>query len=60
MQITTSVTVPDYVYQFYAKVSAHLQQGSNEEMMSIALEQYAGMISLEIMKDKESEDEPDN
>lgn len=50
MRITTAVTIPDYVYDFYKKGSQELERGTPEEMMEIALEQYAGMVAAELLK----------
>jgi len=49
MKITVNITVPDFVYQFYAKVSSDLGDRTTEEAMSDALFIYAGMVSQEIL-----------
>lgn len=50
LKITTSVTVPDYVYDFYRNGAARLNRDTPEEIMEIALEQYAGMVAMELLK----------
>ena len=50
MEIITSVRIPDYVYDFYKKGAAHLNRESPEELMEIALEQYAGIVAIELLK----------
>lgn len=49
MEITVNITVPDFVYQFYAKVSSELGDRTTEEIMADALFMYAGMVSQEIL-----------
>ena len=56
MEITTSITVPDFVYQFYQKVSEHLGDRTTEEIMASALFAYAGFVSEKIMEDGLLED----
>ena len=50
VKITTAVTIPDYVYDFYQKGAERLNRESPEEMMEIALAQYAGRVALELLK----------
>lgn len=50
MKVITSVTIPDYVYDFYKHGAMRLQRETPEEMMAIALEQYAGMVATELLK----------
>ena len=50
MQMTTTVTVPDYVYDFYKIGASRLHRETPEELMEIALEQYAGMVAKELLK----------
>lgn len=38
MQMTTTVTVPDYVYDFYKIGASRLHRETPEELMEIALE----------------------
>ena len=49
MKIKTSVTIPDYVYDFYKKGATQLNRETPEELMEIALEQYAGMAAKELL-----------
>ncbi|MBR4290015.1 MAG: hypothetical protein IKT52_05170 [Oscillospiraceae bacterium] len=50
MKVTTTVTIPDYVYDFYKKGAEELKRETPESMMEIALEQYAGMVAKELLK----------
>ncbi len=50
MDVTVSVTISDFVYDFYKTGAARLQRETPEEMMAIALEQYAGMVAIELLK----------
>lgn len=50
MPITTSVTVPDYIYDFYKTGAAKLHRETPEELMEIALKQYAGIVAMELLK----------
>lgn len=56
MEITTSITVPDYVYLFYQKVSQHLGDRNTEEIMASALLAYAGFLSEEVIACKQEDD----
>lgn len=49
MKISVSVTIPDYVYDFYKTGATRLNRDTPEEMMEIALEHYAGMDAKEIL-----------
>ena len=49
LKIKTSVTIPDYVYDFYKKGAAQLNRETPEKLMKIALEQYAGMVAKELL-----------
>lgn len=54
MEIITTISVPDYVYQFYQKVSEHIGDGrTTEDIMSSALLTYAGFLSEEVIKYEE-------
>ena len=52
MDITIPITIPDYLYDFYKTGAAQLQRESPEEMMATALEQYAGIVAIELLKAK--------
>lgn len=50
MEITTSVTIPDYVYLFYQKAADELHLRKTEDIMAQVLIQCAGHLSQEILK----------
>lgn len=49
MDVTTSITVPDYVYLFYQRVSREFGDRSTEEIMASALLAYAYHFSSEVL-----------
>ena len=50
MRKTITLSVPDFVYDFYNKVSHEMDNVSVEEVMERALFMYAGIISAEITR----------
>ena len=50
MNVRTSVTIPDYVYDFYKIGAARLNRKKPEELMEIALVQYAGIVAQDLQK----------
>ena len=54
MEIAAHITVPEYVYRFYADASSCILERSPEEVMADALAAYAGMLSAEIAKQNRS------
>ena len=50
MEITVSVNIPAYVYQFYAKASTFAQR-TPEEVMAEALYLYAEAVSISMLND---------
>ena len=53
MEITTSVTIPDYVYLFYQKAAQELQLSRPEDMMEMALLRCAESLSEQILSNHE-------
>ena len=53
MDVLVKLTVPNYIYQFYAQASRHIADCSAEEIMADALSAYAGLLSEEICKEIE-------
>lgn len=51
MDVSVTVTVPDYVYAFYQKVSAQMSPCTVEEIMASALFRYAGIVVEELHLD---------
>ena len=47
------LSVPNYVYRFYADASAHVQDTSAEDLMADALAAYAGLLSDSISRERE-------
>ena len=50
MEITTSVTVQDYVYKFYQKAASVMGNTTAEALMSKALFLYAGLIAEDLQR----------
>ena len=50
MEITTSITVPDYVYFFYRKLANQMDNATAEQVMAQALLVYAGSAAAEVIK----------
>ena len=48
MDIAVTITVPDYVYAFYKKVSEQMPSRTVEEIMACALFRYAGIVAEEL------------
>lgn len=48
MDIPVTITVPDYVYAFYKKVSEQMPSRTVEEIMASALFRYAGIVAEEL------------
>ena len=47
-----TLTVEDYVYDFYKKVGEQADGRSPEQVMSDALFKFAGSLSVNILKDQ--------
>jgi len=45
------LTVPDYVYRFYADASGHVFDTTAEDLMADALAAYAGLLSDTVSKE---------
>ncbi len=48
MDISVTITVPDYVYAFYKKVSEQMSPHTVEAIMASALFRYAGIVAEEL------------
>lgn len=55
MDILVKLTVPNYVYQFYHQASAHIEGHDTEALMADALSAYAGLISKDIFKERDTQ-----
>ena len=47
------ITVPNYVYRFYADASAHILDCTAEDLMADALAAYAGLLSDRVSRERE-------
>lgn len=59
MEIAAKITVPDYIYRFYADASRCIHGRTPEDVMADALTAYAGMLSDEIARRKTNVPEPE-
>ena len=59
MEIAAKITVPDYIYRFYADASQCIHGRTPEDVMADALAAYAGMLSDEIARRKTNVPEPE-
>ena len=50
MEISTTVTIPDYVYFFYRKLADQAGDVTVEQVMSRALLMYAGSAAAEVIE----------
>lgn len=50
MDIPAKITVPDYIYRFYADASRCISGRTAEDVMADALTAYAGLLSREIAR----------
>ena len=50
METCTNISVPDFIYRFYAEASQCIQGSTPEDVMADALTAYAGMLSPEIAR----------
>lgn len=48
MDIAAKITIPDYIYRFYADASRCIHGRTAEDVMADALTAYAGLLSREI------------
>ena len=55
MNVTIKVNIPDYIYRFYNGASQYIAECSPEKLMADALSAYAGMLSKDIAKERETE-----
>lgn len=53
MDKLVKLTIPNYIYRFYADASAHVFDYSAEELMADALSAYAGLLSDTVSKERE-------
>ena len=53
MDVITSVTIPDYVYEFYKAGAKRLNCKAPEELMEIALLRYAGLVAFDLLQANE-------
>ena len=53
MDVLVRLTVPHYIYKFYANASRHVADSSTEDIMADALSAYAGLLSEDIAKEWE-------
>ena len=51
MDILVKLTVPDYVYRFYADASDYVFDCTAEDLMADALSAYAGLLSDAVSKE---------
>lgn len=59
MEITAKISLPDYIYQFYADASRCVHGRTPEDVMADALTAYAGMLSREISRITNTENGPE-
>ncbi len=60
MEITARITLPEYIYRFYADASRCIHGRTAEEVMADALTAYAGLLSREIARKTEPLPEEEN
>ena len=53
MDVITSVRIPDYIYEFYKIGAARLKCSGPEELIEIALKEYAGVVAFDLLKAQE-------
>ena len=53
MELTTSVTVPDYVYLFYQKAAQEMHLSKAEDLMAVALLRCSQSLSEAILTNHE-------
>lgn len=53
MDITVTLTIPDYVFSFYQKVAAQMPDHTVQEVMAQALYGYAGIVAEELQTNRE-------
>ena len=56
MDVTVTLTIPNYIYRFYRNSSLHISGSSPEAVMSDALSAYAGLLSEDIARQRAQED----
>lgn len=54
MDITTSITVPDYVYLFYQKAAREMHLAKTEDLMAATLLRCAESLSEQILVSHET------
>ena len=54
MDKLVKITVPDYVYRFYADASTHVLDCTAEALMADALSAYAGLLSDAVSRQREA------
>ena len=50
MDIITKITLPKYIFDFYAGASTQIRGCAPEDLMADALIRYAGMVSRDLAK----------
>lgn len=50
MEIPAILSVPDYIYRFYADASRCIRERTPEDVMADALTAYAGMLCADIAR----------
>lgn len=55
MEITTSVTVPDYVYLFYQKAAQEMHLSKADDLMAVALLRCSQSLSEEILMNHDAQ-----
>jgi len=50
MEITAKLTLPDYIYRFYADASRCIHDRTAEQVMADALTAYAELLSRDIAR----------
>lgn len=50
MDVLTKITLPKYIFDFYAGASAQIRGSTPEDVMADTLIRYAGMVSPNLAK----------
>ncbi len=59
MDVLVKLTVPNYIYRFYADAASHVAGRGAEELMADALSAYAGLLSNDVSKERQLEFPPE-
>lgn len=60
MDIPAKITVPEYIYRFYADASRCIHGSTAEDVMADALTAYAGMLSRDIARQNKPSEPEEN